>query len=257
MKILVISGVHGNEVSAVNAGMIIADKFRNDIEVRVIPWANKSGLFAGTRDMQITNTKDLNRCFAKEEEDYVSIIKREIEYADAVIDIHNSTRCGHFALIDKGHHCNYISNICEEAGVVHASRYSNGGTIKDYTNSLYKIGITYEFPGMSNYQNEYNINKAVEDITKLINTLKTQDKNPRAYPMMDNTLQELYCTQSGMIKLYHDVNSLVPKGSIVLEIVNELGSVLETIFNPTDHTIRILAVSETFVKKGTSCIMYI
>lgn len=259
MNILVISGVHGNEVSAVEVGMHLAEKFKKHSRVKVISWANHSGLLAGTREMQHSSTRDLNRSFEKPDENYIDILKIAIDNADFVIDIHNSPRCAHFALLDINKKEQYLSNLCGDAGIEYGSRYSNGGTIKDYVNCHEhgKDAITYEFPGMSTYNNSENISRAIIEVTNLINMLLDKPFGRLFDNHTLHRIEELYEENAGFIEVLSDVNSVVPSGGVIYRVRNKENEVISTKRNETDSLIKILTLGNSIIKKGTCTGMYI
>ncbi len=261
-NILILSGVHGNELSAVLVGMDLKRYYNYDgmvnKTIKVIPWCNPSGLFTNKREMQDTSTKDLNRSFSNVESssNYIDNLKKEIEWADIVIDIHNSECCAHFCLLDIGCKNNIeIQNACIEADVEYAMRYSNGGTIKDYVNELGKIGITYEFTGMSAYNNNDNIDRAYNEIKKLINVFKSEDDF--ANSIKDNRLKELYSTKSGFIHYRCKVNEIISPNELLFFVLDDRSEIIETVKNDTGLPIKIMALESNFQKKGSSVLMYI
>lgn len=255
MNILVISGVHGNELSAVEVGMRLAEQYKGSETIEVISWANYSGLLANTREMQIQGTKDLNRSFEEYQPNYIDTLKIAIDKADYVIDIHNSPRCGHFALLDIGPREQELSNMCGAAGIEYASRYSNGETIKDYVNCHNnKLAITYEFPGMSTYNNSNNISRAYAELVELINTIQEQKFNASQEL---HRLEELYEETAGFIEVHRDVNTIVHPGEIIYRVRDRDNSIISEKRNHNNTPIKILSLGNSIIKKGTCTGLYI
>jgi predicted deacylase len=260
LKILIISGVHGNEVSAVEVGMRLAEQYNNRSEIEVIPWANVSGLIAGTREMQYSSTKDLNRSFVLQEENYIEVLMKAIDKADFVIDIHNSPRCGHFALLDVNSHEQHLSNLCKHAGIEYGSRYSNGGTIKDYVNSQFgKSALTYEFPGMGTYNNKDNISRAFDEISELVDVLleDSWSKHYRDNHAGTQRLKELFEVEGGYVEVLKDVNEIVQPNELIYNIRNQQNEIISSGYNNESCPIKILTIVGTVVKKGSMIGMYI
>ena len=256
-KILIISGTHGNEYSAVEAGLYFKKYYANNKNIKVIPFLNKSGLEANTREVQTYNTKDLNRSFSEEDtyNECIKTIKEEIANHDVVIDIHNSYRCANFCLIDKGVNCSTISSICHESGVEYATRFSKGGTIKDYVNQYGKIGITYEFSSMQTLNNKKELDQATNDVKALVDYF-VKDKDGQYFCPV-NELKSMHCLETGFINFKRDINHTVFPGEIVFEVLNELGDIVETVRNIETESIKLIALSPSFQTRGSLVLQYI
>ena len=260
MKILIISGVHGNEVSAVEVGMKLAEIYKDTEEIEIIPWANYSGLIAGTREMSPSSTRDLNRSFVPYEENYVDKLKIAIDKADFVIDIHNSPRCAHFALLDINNKEQRLSNLCKHSGIEYGSRYSNGETIKDYVNCQEeKLAITYEFPGMSTYNNSDNISRALVEVQNLVSTIQenTWEKHYREDHAELHRIEELHDSSSGFVEVLKDVNEIVQPRELIYRIRDSKNNIISSGHNYDGERIKILAMGPSMVKKGSQIGMYI
>lgn len=61
MKILILSGVHGSEQSAVICAKELQNYFSDDKNITIIPQVNKSGLLNNKREIIVID--DLNRSF--------------------------------------------------------------------------------------------------------------------------------------------------------------------------------------------------
>lgn len=259
-RILIITGTHGNEQSAVQLGLTLVNEYRNEGHIDVIPFLNLPGLISNTREVSSTSTTDLNRSFGDEEESYAEIVKRlkqDIRHYDYVIDIHNSPRCANFCLIDKGSRANQIANICKEAGVEYATRYSNGGTIKDYAIQKGKIGITYEFAGMSTFRNGESFARAYMDISSLI---KVIENKPRTYEISTVNEQELhsaYSLTTGFVQFNKDVNDIAAPGETLFTVLNEEAVTIERVTNMESKSIKMMALGTSFTTRGSSVLQYI
>lgn len=256
-KILIISGTHGNELSAVEAGLYLKKHYANNKNIKVIPFLNQSGLEANTREVQKLHTKDLNRSFTEETtyNECIKTIEEEVQYHDVVIDIHNSHRCANFCLVDKGFNCGTISSICHESGVEYATRFSKGGTIKDYVNQYGKIGITYEFSGMQTLHNEKELDQAIYDVRALVAYFVNGKDDQCSCP--DNELKSMHCLETGFINFKQDINQIVFPGEEVFEVINELGDVVETVRNTESQKIKLMALSPSFQTRGSLVLQYI
>lgn len=263
MKILILSGTHGNEQSAVRVGLSLFEHYDNDSNITIIPFVNESGLYKNSRFVESSSTTDLNRSFFEEEEfekDYnkvVNDLKDIIKCYDVVIDIHNSPRCSNFCLIDEGLNRSHIVNLCRLAGVEYATRYSGGGTIKDYTNRLGKTGITYEFSGMSTLNSQKEQDLCRSDIINLVNIIQNDKKNNPSKLADKHYLKDIYCLESGFLELNFDINDIIKPGEQIGSILNEQNTVINTIINEFDTSIKIIVIGSTFVKRGASIMQVI
>jgi len=258
-RILIISGTHGNEHSAARVGMRLASYYKDlDVDIKIIPWINEQGLFSNTREVSSNaSTLDLNRGFKESFGSFNEIIetfKASLGDYDYVIDIHNSPRCGNFCLLDMGRNNEIITSLCHDAGVAYASRYSTGGTIKDYVNSQGKIGITYEFPGMDTQHSHRDSDAALKDIIRLVHSINKDSIPPYNEPHL---LASVHCTQTGFVDLNVEINDYVPVGAKLFDIRNSSDEIIETVHNPVDCEILILDIEPVFQRKGSCCILYI
>ena len=249
-KILIISGTHGNEHSAVELGLELLKFYKNNKNVKVIPFLNQSGLEANTREVQNYHTKDLNRSFGEEMtyKDCIDKIDDEVQQFDVVIDIHNSHRCANFCLIDKGWNEQVIINACYSSGVEYATRYSKGGTIKDYVNQLGKIGITYEFSGMQTLHNNDELERAESDIKDLVDYYQGKKEHKETESI--NELKPIHCLETGFIKFIYDINEYVTPGETIFEVYDEYGEVVETVKNIEEESIKLIRlICERFLSE--------
>ncbi len=262
MKILILSGTHGNEMSAVQAGLLLKQYYSEDDSVTVIPFLNKPGLIGNSRTVIQSSTLDLNRSFkSKENMDYskiVSDIKDLVEQYDYVIDIHNSYRCSNFCLIDMGKNDELIQSICYLSDVEYATRYSKGGTIKDYVNSNNGIGITYEFSGMQTLNSEKELIHAINDIKNIVTIIKRKDEEEvLPFESNDQELYDLHCLKSGFINFVKDINDIAMPEEVVFEVIDSDGEVIETVCNNKTFPIKLMAIGHSFQEKGSSVLQYI
>jgi len=254
-KVLILSGVHGNEYSAVKAGMLLNKIYENAINIDVYPFVNINGLIHNTRDVPDMNSADLNRQLINDSYDPVIFLKSKIEEYDVVIDIHNSPRCSNFVLIDKVDNQSIIKRFCIESNVKYTTRYNNANTIKKYVNSIKnKIGITYEFNGMSDFNNDTNVKKACDDIMSLlyhINDSFADDDN-----IDDHMLKDLYCTKRGYIDYAYDINSYIMPDQVAFNVLDESGNILESVKNNTKNKWYIISQNNNFSDCGGLCMQY-
>lgn len=163
----VFSGVHGNEL----ATMIIADKlidmckeyvnrhiekskFNNIKCINIIPCVNKTGLQKLKREFisPEQDASDMNRCWVEigeENERIRNTLKHYISISNVVIDLHCSNNITPSFLIDSDTPdiIKYL-DWCETNDIPCVVRDTSGDTIKGYTYSKGKVGLTWEQNGL-------------------------------------------------------------------------------------------------------------
>jgi len=257
-KILIISGTHGNEMSAVQLGLRLKKYYKKESHIKVVPFLNESGLVANSRDTVGEHTKDLNRSFGELNRTYndtVKLIEELVADYDYVIDIHNSHRCANFCLVDAGKNEEYLTSLCKASDVEYATRFSTGGTIKDYVNSYGKYGLTYEFSGMTTLNNNIELSKAFNDVTSLVRRINSGIDNEEA-PRQN--MKQLHCLEDGFINFEKDINDIVKPGEVVFEVIDSNGEVIETVLNMYKYSnIKLIALGHSFQTRGSSVLHYI
>lgn len=161
LQILVVSGLHGNEHSAILCSHYLEDLIGRRSFADNVKFAhavNMTGIKKNTRDFfkdEENTVNDLNRLFSSEEltqskDEVIDGLKEQIAQADIVIDIHNSPNCSNFFLVDlNDSYKAKLSFVASENFADCVFRYSPADTLKKYVNSFEdKLGFTYEFKGM-------------------------------------------------------------------------------------------------------------
>lgn len=254
-RVLIIAGVHGNELTAMKSAELLVDYFEfcrengayivEDMHfssLTVLNYVNKYGLIHNKRESgHLENPFDLNRGY-NEPEDIRNLIKKEIDKADIIVDIHSSPRIiKALFLVDNGSKFprQYIQDYCDLPVVV---RNSTGGTIKSYAMSLDKLGLTLETNGMEVIDKE-SVKIAKSAIVELITHAdkiweKYKEESPVSYPedklltyiksdisgFIDYPSSAPYISSSDTIKVYsiEDKNKFmeyhIPEGSFAVEL---------------------------------------
>ncbi len=270
MKILVLSGVHGSEQSAIKVGMMLKQAYsiKTDgfgLEIKVIPFINKNALINNSReyvDCTKDDTKDLNRSMVDEMDKSFKKIKEELQFeidtSDVVIDIHNSPDCGHFFLVDKDDFNKRNCRLLKQAGVTYASRHTKGGTIKDFANSENTVGFTYEFSGMTAKQNFENIDKAYKDIDQLIKYFikRKHILEDSKIEYQSNELKEMHMPKTGYIEYSVKCNDIVKPGDEIFRIMNEENHAIYSEDLATKDNICIMSLGNNYEAKGSSIVMF-
>lgn len=243
LNITLSSGVHGNEQCAVLSTRIATEYFKQDNElvVRNIGPLNRRGLRDCVREVtdDPEPTNDLNRKFAPastEKLDDVNgitkYVKNMIQYADIVIDVHNSPACANTVLISNNGFADRYVEHCNKYGIPFILWESNTNTIKKYAQSEHKVGITIELGGMGGMM---HLNQIIEEqwkfIAKVVESFRGEDpvslqrfherfygeRDLYFYPA-DKMWQPVYAHSEGILDYIYDVGAEVKKGDVIATV---------------------------------------
>lgn len=157
--ILLIAGTHGNEQAAVYASSKAAMTYNagNHISELKFKIFNIPALNSNTREIpeQPKPTRDLNRAFPDDGADDISMvgitasIKTLIhDWADIVIDVHNSPACDNAILVSNDAYAMPYIRFAGKHDIHYMLRESTASTIKRYAIYNGKAGFTVEMGGM-------------------------------------------------------------------------------------------------------------
>lgn len=187
-NILIISGVHGNELTPIYCTYLLSKidyskyNFKN---ITIISAINNNGIVANTREIPNTNTSDLNRMFNVENEiNEKEELEGYIYDNDIIIDVHSSPKCDNFVLLNQDQNTNSYVEFCVKNGISYLIRYSTANTIKKYCLDLNKISFTLEL-NMMNYIDIDSANKGKDIVLKIISNcenLSINEEEPKYKP---------------------------------------------------------------------------
>jgi predicted deacylase len=206
-KLLVISGLHGNEytpVSAVaelfltNASAFLAKLSEQYSQITVLHAVNEYGLIKGLREASAPT--DLNRLYQTIEP--IDLIKDEVEAADVIIDVHSSPNCAEFLLINQGDYANRYVEFAKEHGIKYLL-WDDGhsATLKSYALTKNKVAFTIECNGIQRVDNR-SAAVARELISKIALNAVGIVVAPEAPKYKSMTKPESICT--GLVKWISD-----------------------------------------------------
>lgn len=165
-KILIISGVHGDEMTPVYLTHLIMEakakskfdlKFNdyNDYEIlTVVNAVNPDALKAKTRSYtDKSDSKDVNRIFGNIANDSIPEIKKElsdlIKDHDLIIDVHSSPDVvNEFVLIDANTVGSFYVDFCRKFDISWVARTIKINTIKSFAINQGKLAFTLELNGI-------------------------------------------------------------------------------------------------------------
>ena len=213
-KILVIGGVHGDELTPIYSVYLYqkylkSNKKRDFKSLTIINSINKSGIENCTREMSNNNTSDLNRKLSHENFSPTDKLKELIEKNDVIIDCHSSPKCCDFVLLNMDEYNNSYVKFCEKNNINYLNRYSNANTIKKYALDMDKISFTIEL----NKMNYVDIESAksgkdlISNIVENINSMKYKKSEPKYEPYT-----EFNHHKSGIFFPKHKLGEVISKG---------------------------------------------
>jgi len=231
INILLISGVHGNELTSIKALSLFSKnnnfKYRSIKTITCIHGINIEGIRKCVRDIPKDDNNDLNRMF-KDEFNPFEILKSHIEKNDIIIDVHSSYNLNECVLIDIDENASSIIRFCNKIGIPYCCRYSSNSTIKKYAFSQNKIGITLELNGMNNidYQSAfeygsryiYNILSKIDLLIKFKQTLDQVNIKPYVSQI---------CNHEGIFEQNYINGDLIKENQTFGQIYDLDGSVVE------------------------------
>lgn len=182
-KLLLISGLHGNEYTPVIAvrelfsnktSTFVSSLIERYSQITVLHAVNEYGLINGVRES--SKPVDLNRLY--QSTDLIDLIRSEVEAADIIVDVHSSPNCTEFVLINQGEQANsYV-----EFARAHRIKYlvqedGHPATLKSHALSKNKVAFTLECNGIDRVDTR-SVNAAKE----LIATVATYASELRIVP---------------------------------------------------------------------------
>lgn len=211
-NILIISGVHGDERTplAITTKIIKDPKSfsQNYNELTVLHGINKPAI---KENVRFVDDIDLNRAFTNEPEDadehpLVSKIKKEIDRADIIIDIHSSRSCVELILVDRTEHAESFCDFASKHDIPCLIHKGNPTSIKRYCLSLGKPCFTVEVNKLGEVDPESAVN-GYELVKKIVDNYSIED----FYPSENVPLE----TKSFFTKDDSVILPMVNKGDII------------------------------------------
>jgi predicted deacylase len=220
-NILILSGVHGNELTPVYTTYLLSkhdfSKFKFK-KITIISSINYEGISKNSRDIPNTHTNDINRMFNSHQEiNYEKELFKFINENDVIIDLHSSPKCDNFALLNQDEWTNSYVDFCENNNISYLIRYSNSNTIKKYCLDLNKIAFTIELNMMS-YIDKKSSEKGKEivlNIIKNINQFKLEKSEPT-----NSTYFEFFTHHEGLFIPNKSCGIVIREGEIIGTVIN-------------------------------------
>ena len=220
-KILIITGVHGNELTPIFCGYLLSKincSNYNFKKITILNAINKNGIVKNTRDIPNDTTSDLNRMFnceivVNEKEELL----HQINEHDIIIDIHSSPRCDNFMLLNQDELTNSYVEFCVNYNISYLIRYSTANTIKKYCNDLNKVSFTLEL-NMLNYIDKKSAEIGKDIVLKIINNCNTILLNKEE--PTNNTYVELQTYRCGLFLPTKECGDVINENDVIGTILN-------------------------------------
>lgn len=250
-KILIISGIHGNEVGTINLSFELyhyfsymsKDKYPIGIcNISFIHSANKEGIRNHTRNLVFDS--NLNNPFTPDSDPKTEIIEA-IKDADYVIDLHCSPYIARGFLLDNDEKSLATKNFLDNqfykelynGDINYLVRSTNINSIKSHVNSLNgKIGFTWEQNGMD--RNSISIDKSKDMLIKFIysiHDLKIPEYNDKLEYDEIKFSTNITTPVEGILIYYFKLGDFIQKNSII-GVIRDINTYQELyrIISPVD-----------------------
>lgn len=228
LKILIITGVHGDEITPIIAGFklikILEDNhYKHYKHLTILHAVNIDAIRDKSRSAKGDDSKDLNRMFVNESAgDIKAAIDGRIQDYDVVIDMHSSPNCTEYCLITNNEFANKYVEFCENHEIPYLLRYDNSNTIKSYSIKKGKIGFTLESNGLltADYTSVDRLVNMVEGIIEFIDDFKVNVPEDPKY----NDFTQVYTHLEGIYYPKVKLGDIVKQNDILCFIIRKDGS---------------------------------
>lgn len=221
-NILILAGVHGNELTPVYCANLIAtsniDELKKSFKkLTILNAVNLEGIKNNTRDIPDDSTNDLNRSFKKDDnKNIIDQLKEYIDSHDVIIDLHSSPSCSEFVLLNQDEYTNSYADFCEKYGINYLIRYSANDTIKKYGLEKGKISFTFEMNKMDNVSiiSASRAFTSIGQIIKNINKFEVSKSEPYY-----ETYREFYTHHEGIFFPNKETGDVISHGQSLGKIL--------------------------------------
>lgn len=247
-KLLLISGVHGNEYTPIEALFQLEkdSTYLNSLkeiyeQIVFLHAVNEYGIKNNTREYD--GNTDLNRIYGDDKT--LEVLKKWISLSEYIVDVHASKNCTEFVLINNDSFVKDYVDFCQSLGVKYAVWEGSKNTIKSYANQNNKIAFTIECDGIEtvNHKSLLKTMKLIKKITlnKIINLTKTQNLEEHS------TLQTVTSKHNGFLIWTNKTNYFIRD-------IN--GEILETSNIEKDDQTIILRNPSGYIKENDYLYQY-
>ena len=222
-NILILTGVHGNEITPVYCGYLLINEYgftHNKFKkITILNALNTDGIKKNTREIPSDGTNDLNRMFKVEQDEDITTedLEKLFNENDVIIDIHSSPRCTEFTLINQDEYANSYVRFCRKHEIKYLLRYSDANTIKKYGLDKIKISFTIEINGL-NYIDFESAKNGVQLVYKIVDNCDKFELS-KEIPKYTEYF-ELFTYKSGLFLPYYSVGDEIKEGNLLGKIID-------------------------------------
>lgn len=242
-RILIITGIHGNEITSIYTGMMavttIGYDLKNDFAiVTIINGVNESGIQSGTREVSEKSANgDMNRMFHESTVANVSKhlkeaftsnrlyeslsvldLKTIISQYDIVIDIHTSADIHEFVLIDNNEYADSLASYLAIHNIPYCIRAFRGDTLKSYIFNQGKVGFTLELNGLETIDFD-SARKGYEIVVNLIKAM-ADFQITKSHIIPEHDCLSIVSHYEGLITPLEAGKTFFEKGDLLFDIID-------------------------------------
>jgi predicted deacylase len=222
-KVLLIGGLHGDEVSSYLFLNKLKEKSLNYKDVEFIPFVNRKGFL---NNEKLWNGMDLNRSFNSDKAEVLNHIRKKIDSADIIIDIHSNTRGRtepYVVILKQNLFVDETLGLASTLGfkfyeladlTVNPKRIE--GTLMNYVSKESKIVITVELPAIQVF-NSVMFNKLIKSFKQGLKLLQVEPNDQMHETMKIKSPSDILITN-----VFIREGSNISKGKKMLSYINLL-----------------------------------
>ena len=255
-KILIISGIHGNQHTSIYACQLLVQNLtKNKIkiplniqQIKIINFVNQIGIYNFLRQNQ--NGIDLNRQFTKQKSQYriIELLKNEIKNYDVVIDVHSSFNTTEFFYLNKDKWCKSFIQYMNQINVRYVINGIRTQTIKTYTNQMpNKIGFTLQ---LNQQDTNIDINSAYRGLQFIYKIITTVNRIKKYSSIFSDIIQskDISADINGLLILKCNLGKYYKRGQSLGYIQNLNNSTYLNIIMPEDGSIIAFPKKMAYIK---------
>ncbi len=244
-NIVVLSGVHGNELTPISALI----KLQKNIDI-VLPYVNKITLIMGAnvdamKRFSRSSDKDFNRIMGEDHE-FAKLMEEYVNNNDVIIDVHASPNISEFALINTDDNYSKMVNFCKKCNIDIVAWESNTNSIKSFAFSKDKVGITLELNGMTSIDEKSAV-KGSEMIISIIKNIDLLDETHFSYNI--EVLKAINSPKDGLIEYHKSIGDMIYDNEMIYTLYDTSGDIIDMVKSDTTGKI-ILVNSNNYVNTG-------
>lgn len=239
-NVLILTGVHGNEITPIKCAQMILDtapQWQNFNKMTIIFGVNLPALRHCSREFVKQTSNDINRDY-EETFDIRSIIDNLVnkEKYQIVIDVHSSPKISELFLVDASKEQEHIFNFMNKSRLPFVLwRKAPYTTIKSLANERDIHGFTLELNEINSID-EVSANSGVFLIKYILDNFKLLEEEKKS-PVEQNIKYkfpvDVYSNSEGIFYLQEDLGRIVNEGDLIGSIHSiDTNECIENVYAP-------------------------